>query len=307
MLRACEAKAIPIMQTKPAPTWIAAAPALFVVLWATGFIVARLSAPHVEPLTFLAIRFAIACAVLTVIAQLTGSKWPEWRQALHAVFAGVLLQSFYLGPVYWAVAHGLPAGISALIAGLQPLLTALLATKYLGETIGRRQWAGVALGFAGLILVLWPKLSFGVTGGITPITIAVCFIGTVSITIGTIYQKRYATGIDLASGSALQYAGGVAVLLIGALFLEDFRFDHTPEAWIALAWSVIVLSIGAIPLLMLLIRHGDVSRVSGLIFLVPGVAAAMAFVLFGESLTLVQIAGMAVCAAAVMLVTGKSR
>lgn len=290
-------------QTKPAPSWIAAAPALFVVMWATGFIVARLSAPHVEPLTFLTIRFAIAGTALAAIASATGSRWPDPTRAGHALIAGVLLHGLYLGPVYWAVAHGLPAGISALIAGLQPLLTALLAGRFLGERTGPLQWLGVALGFAGLILVLWPKLGLD----ITPATVAVCFIGTLAITIGTIYQKRYATGIDLASGGAWQYAGGFLVVAIGALFLEDFRFDATRDAWIALAWSVVALSIGAISLLMLLIRHGDVSRVSGLIFLVPGVAAAMAFVLFGETLTPVQIIGMAVCAGAVMLVTGRTR
>jgi drug/metabolite transporter (DMT)-like permease len=295
------------LQTSPAPSWIAGAPALFVVMWATGFIVARLSAHHVEPLTFLAIRFGLACVALTLIARLNGSVWPGRTLALRALVAGVLLQSFYLGPIYWAVTHGLPAGISALIAGLQPLLTALLAPRYLGETIDRRQWAGVALGLVGLVLVLWPKLSFDLTGGITPTTVAVCFIGTMSITAGTIYQKKYATGIDLASGTALQYAGGFAVLLIGALLFENFHFDGSRDAWIALVWSIVILSLISIPLLMLLIRHGDVSRVSGLIFLVPGVAAAMAFALFGETLTIVQIAGMAVCAAAVLLVTGKVR
>lgn len=288
---------------KPAPSWIAAAPALFVVMWATGFIVARLSAPHVEPLTFLTIRFAIAGVALAVIALVVRSAWPDARRAGHALVAGALLHGLYLGPVYWAVAHGLPAGISALIAGLQPLLTALLAGRLLGEDVTRRQWLGVVLGIAGLILVLWPKLGLD----ITPVTIAVCFIGTVAITIGTIYQKRHATGIDLASGGVWQYAGGFLVVLAGALLLEDFRFDATGHAWIALAWSVVVLSIGAISLLMLLIRHGEVSRVSGLIFLVPGVAAAMAYALFGETLTWTQIVGMAVCAGAVLLVTGKTR
>lgn len=294
-------------QTRPAPRWMVAGPAIFVVLWATGFIVARLSAPHAEPLTFLTIRFGLAGIALTVIAKISGSVWPSRKLAFRAMFAGVLLQCFYLGPIYWAVAHGLPAGISALIAGLQPLLTAVLAQRFLGETVDRRQWAGVALGFAGLVLVLWPKLSFDLTGGITPTTVAVCFIGTMSITAGTIYQKKYATGIDLASGTALQYAGGFAMLLIGALLFENFRFDQTPEAWIALVWSIVILSVISIPLLMLLIRHGDVSRVAGLIFLVPAVAAVMAYFLFDETLTPVQIGGMAVCAAAVMLVTGKLR
>ena len=292
--------------TRPsASLLVALAPAIFVVMWATGFIVARLSAPHAAPLYFLAIRFPIAGAIFAAIAFSVRAPWPGPWAAVHATTAGVLLHGGYLGPVYWAVAHGMPAGVSALIIGLQPLITAVLASFMVGERIGLRHWLGLAVGIAGVALVVWPKLDFAALG-ITPLTTAVNVMGAVSISLGTVYQKRFAAALHVASGGAWQYAGASALVLAAALVLEDFRFDGSPQAWFALAWSVIVLSLGAISLLMILIRAGEVSRVAGLIFLVPAVSAAMAYALFGETLNLVQIAGMALCAGAVLIVMRKS-
>ncbi len=288
---------------KTTPNWIAAASASFVVIWATGFIVARLSAPHVEPLTFLTIRFGIAGILLAVLALFFKARWPNHSATLHAVVAGALLHGGYLGACYWAVAHGLPAGIAALIAGLQPILTAIFAGRLLGERITPRHWAGLAVALAGVALVLAPKLRFTALDGITPATVLVMAFGALSMTLGSIYQKRHVSHVDLLTGTAWQYASAFVIVGLGALVSEDFRFDATRDAWIALGWSVIVLSIGAILLLMALIRHGDVSKVSALIFLVPAVAALMAWLLFGETLTIVQIAGMLVCAAGVLLVT----
>lgn len=291
------------MNASPARFLIAAAPALFVVMWSTGFVVARLSAPHVEPFTFLAIRFPIAGALFLAIALAMRAPWPGGRLAVHAMVAGAFLHGGYLGPVYWAVAHGMPAGVSALIVGLQPLITAILAAWLVNAAITGRHWLGLAVGIAGVALVIWPRLSLEALGGITPLTTAVNFLGAAGIAFGTVYQKRHATGLHLASGGAWQYVGASAVVILLALLLEDFGFDGSPAAWFALGWSVIVLSLGAISLLMLLIRHGDVARVSSLIFLVPGVSALMAWGLFGETLSPVQIIGMAVCAAAVLIVT----
>ena len=291
------------MNKSPAHMLITVAPVLFVLMWATGFVVARLSAPHVEPLTFLAIRFPIAGAIFFVIALIIGAPWPGHRLALHAMVAGAFLHGGYLAPVYWAVAHGMPAGVSALIVGLQPLITAILAHYMVNEHISSRHWIGLAVGIAGVGLVIWPKLSFAALGGITPLTTGVNVMGAVAIAFGTVYQKRHATGLNLASGGTWQYVGASIVVIAAALVMEDFRFDGSFNAWFALGWSVIVLSLGAITLLMLLIRHGDVGRVSSLIFLVPGVSALMAYGLFGETLTAVQILGMGVCAAAVLIVT----
>ena len=292
---------------KPAPNWIAFAPGLFVVLWATGFVVAKLSAGHVEPLTFLSIRFPIAGTLFVVIALLQQATWPNAKQAFHAVVAGALLHGGYLGPVYWAVAHGMPAGISALIVGLQPLMTTILAAAIVGEKIVARHWLGLGVGILGVGLVVWPKLALGGVAGITPATTILCVFGAFSVSLGTVYQKRFATGLNLASGGVWQYVGASLVVIAGALATEIFGFDGSSSAWFALGWSVIVLSLAAITLLMLLIRHGDVSRVSGLIYLVPAVAALMTYLLFGETLVPLQILGMAVCAGAVFIVTRKSQ
>ena len=292
--------------TKPsASLLVAMAPIIFVFMWATGFVVARFSAPHVAPLYFLAIRFPIAGAFFAAIALAARAPWPSPQAAFHAAVAGVLLHGGYLGPVYWAVAHGMPAGVSALIIGLQPLITAVFASFMVGERIGLRHWFGLAVGIAGVALVVWPKLDFA-AHGITPLTTAVNVMGAVSISLGTVYQKRFAASLHVASGGVWQYAGASALALVAAFLLEDFRFDGSPQAWFALAWSVIVLSLAAISLLMLLIRAGEVSRVASFIFLVPAVSAAMAYVLFSETLNFVQIAGMALCAGAVLIVMRKS-
>jgi drug/metabolite transporter (DMT)-like permease len=230
------------------------------------------------------------------------APWPDARHAFHAVIAGAFLHGLYLGPIYWAVAEGLPAGVAALIVGLQPLLTAFMAALILSEVINIRHWLGLAIGLAGIGLVVWPKLIFAHVGGITPLTASCAIFGAVAISFGTVYQKRFATGLHLASGGFWQYVGASLVVLLGATITQDFLFDYSIQAWGALAWAVLVLSIAAITLLMILIRQGEVSKVSGLIYLVPAVAALMTYVMFGESLVPLQILGMGVCAAAVLLV-----
>jgi drug/metabolite transporter (DMT)-like permease len=291
------------MQAAPSKTsLIALAPAVFVVLWATGFVVSKLSAGHVDPLWFLTLRFPIAGVFMLVVALQQRAPWPDATHAFHAMIAGAFLHGLYLAPIYWAVAAGLPAGVSALIVGLQPLLTAFMAALILGEVINSRHWLGLAVGLLGIGLVVWPKLIFTSVGGITPLTVSCALFGAVAISFGTVYQKRFATGLHLASAGFWQYVGASVVVLLGTLVLGEFHFDGSVQAWTALAWSVLVLSIGAITLLMMLIREGAVSRVSGLIYLVPAVAAFMTYILFGETLVPLQILGMAVCAAAVLIV-----
>ena len=281
---------------------ITAAPAVFVVLWATGFVVARLSAGHVAPVWFLGLRFPLAGSFMFCVALYQKVSWPKAPHAFHAAIAGAFMHGGYLAPIYWAVAHGLPAGVSALIVGLQPLITAFLAAWILGEQIHRRHWFGLIVGLIGIGLVISPKLHFQGVEGITLLTVGLALFGALCISFGTVYQKRFATGIPLATGGTWQYVGGSLVALVSAYFVEDFFFDNSPKAWWALGWAVIVLSVITITLMMILIREGAVSKVSSLIFLVPGVAALMTFVLFGETLTGVQILGMAVCAAAVLIV-----
>jgi drug/metabolite transporter (DMT)-like permease len=270
------------------------APPLFVVIWATGFIVARIVAPYAEPLTFLLVRYLLAILVLGILVLAARAPWPntarEWRNSL---IAGILLHGLYLGGVFWAVKNGLPAGISALIAGLQPLATGLLAVPLLGERVSPRRWAGIGIGFIGASLVVLPKLG---DGGVPPLALGVCLLAMLSITFGTIWQKRTAGMIDLRVNAIIQYLGAAAVTAPLVLLTEHGRMELTLPLLGALAWAVLGLSIGAIGLLLYLIRRGAVVGVATLLYLVPPVAAIMAFGLFGETLSLVQMAGMA-CAA----------
>jgi drug/metabolite transporter (DMT)-like permease len=276
------------------------APAVFVVLWASGFVVARLVVPFADPFAFLVLRYALASAVLGLAALALRAPWPRgataWRSGL---VAGVLLHACYLGPVFWAVKHGLPAGIAALVAGLQPLMTGVLVGPLLGERVAPRRWAGIAVGFLGALLVIGPKL--GIAGGLPPVPVLVCLLGTVSITLGTIWQKRTAASADLRTNAVAQYLGAFAVTLPVSLLLEDWVLVPAPPFWIGLFWSVFGLSIGAIGLLLVLLRRGAVAGVAALLYLVPPVSALMAFVLFGETLSPVQIAGMALASIGVAL------
>jgi drug/metabolite transporter (DMT)-like permease len=277
------------------------APPLFVLIWATGFIVARLVAPHAEPLTFLVARYGLAILVLGSFALAYRAPWPAtargWRDAL---VAGILLHGLYLGGVFWSIKHGLPAGIAALVAGLQPLATGLIVGPFLGERVSPRRWAGIGTGFLGAVLVVAPKLG-GAGDGISPLPLAVCLLAMVSITLGTVWQKRTAGAADLRTNAVVQYIGAAAATVPVALLTEEGRLDLVPSLWIGLLWAVFGLSIGAIGLLLLLIRRGAVAGVAALLYLVPPVSALMAFALFGETLTIVQIAGMAVAALGVAI------
>ncbi|CUA88964.1 Permease of the drug/metabolite transporter (DMT) superfamily [Chelatococcus sambhunathii] len=275
-------------------------PALFVVIWATGFVVARLVAPHAEPFTFLFIRYCLTIAVLGGLCLAVGAPWPRtargWRDGL---VAGVLLHGVYLGGVFWSVGHGLPAGIAALIAGMQPLLTGALAGPLIGERVSPRRWLGIITGFAGALLVLVPKL--GGVDGLAPMAVLACSLGMVSITMGTFWQKRTGAGSDLRTNAVVQFIGAALVTLPAMLLAGDMRFDPAPPALAGLAWAVVVLSIGGILLLMHLIRRGAVAGVASLLYLVPPVSAVMAFLIFGESLAPLQMLGMAIAAVGVAI------
>lgn len=280
-----------------------AAPILFVLIWATGFIVARLVAPHAEPLGFLVVRYALSAAVLALLAWIAGATWPRgvrgWRNALGV---GILMQGIYLGGVFWAVRHGMPAGLSALIAGLQPLLTAVLARPLLGERVGIRRWAGILLGAAGASLVLLPGL--GSVGAVPLPALASGLLSMVALTFGTIWQKAVGSASDLRTNLAAQFLGSLVVTLPIAALAEDGRLDGSAwQVWIGLLWAVLGLSVGAGSLLILLIRRGSVAGVASLLYLVPPVAAAMAWILFNERLAPVQMAGMALAALGVAVAT----
>lgn len=277
-------------------------PALFVALWATGFIGARYAMPWAEPFSFLAVRFLLTFGLLVVIAIPLRARMLTRRAAFDQAVAGMLMHGVYLGGVFWAIDRGMPAGLAALVIGLQPLITAIAAGRLLGEKVRPRHWAGLLVGFVGVALVLWPKLAVA-GGGVTPANTATCVIAVLGMTAGTIWQKRHGGQTDLVVGTAWQYVGGAIPMFALAFFLETGAYTLNGELVFAMLWLVLVLSVGAIFLLMFLIRHGAMSRVASLFYLVPGVTALLAWFLFGETLSAVQLAGMAIATAGVWLAT----
>jgi drug/metabolite transporter (DMT)-like permease len=291
---------------RPSTRASGALPALFIPIWATGFISARAVVPHVDPLAFTAVRFTAVALVLAGIALALRVRWPGeatgWRDP---VIAGFLMQGVYLSGVFWAVSHGLPAGIAALVGSLQPLLTALLAQPLLttllaqpllGERVSGRRALGILMGFAGTGLVLAPKLGATDPSGIPPLALAVSLLAVLALTLGTLWQKRTGGGGDLLAGATLQFVGGMACAIPLALAFGSAALDPAPVLWLGLAWAVLVNSVAGILLLLVLIRQGAVAGVAALFFLVPPVAAILGYLLFGEVLTVVQGAGMVLAA-----------
>jgi drug/metabolite transporter (DMT)-like permease len=279
-------------------------PVVFVLLWSTGFIVAKYAAPHAPPLTFLLYRFVGIIAVLVPLAWLGGAPWPRTPlQWLHVAVAGTLLQAVYLGGVWYAIAHGMPAGVSALIVGAQPLLTAVLGFT-VGERSSARQWLGLALGFAGIAMVLSDRITLA--GAEWHVT-AVNLFALAGITAGTLYQKRFCGSVDLRTGSVIQFGASFLALLPFAMATETLRVDHTMEFWLSFAWSVLGLSLAAISLLLIMIRRGRATEVASLMYLTPPVTALLAWAWFGERLGLFAWAGVFVTMAGVALVLRRSR
>ncbi|WP_244537105.1 DMT family transporter [Methylobacterium pseudosasicola] len=283
--------------TRPATLAAGALPVLFVPIWATGFISARAVIPHADPLGFTAVRFTGVAVLLALIATASRVHWPKnragWRDPM---VAGFLMQGVYLSGVFWAVSRGLPAGIAALVGSLQPLLTALLAQPLLGERVSGRRALGILLGFAGAGLVLAPKLGATDASGIPPAALAVSLLAVLALTLGTLWQKRTGGGGDLLANATLQFVGGMACAIPLALAFGHAEIDPVTPLWLGLAWAILVNSVAGILLLLALIRRGAVAGVAALFFLVPPVAAVLGYLLFGEVLTLVQVAGMAVAA-----------
>jgi len=279
-------------------------PATFVLLWATGFIGARYAMPWAEPFTFLAVRFVLAFLLLGAVMLAFGSGRLSRRAALHSVLIGMLLHGVYLGGVFWAIHQGLPAGLSALIAGLQPLVTAILAGKLLGEEIKPKHWLGLAIGFVGVVIVLSPKLG-AIGGGVTWQTLTASIIAMAGISAGTIWQKRVGAAGDLVTGTFWQYVGAAILMTIASFAFEHQQVTINGELIFAMAWLVFVLSIGAIFLLMVMIRDGAMSKVASLFYLVPAVTAVIAWLLFGEELSAIQLVGMAIATLGVGLATAQ--
>jgi drug/metabolite transporter (DMT)-like permease len=275
-----------------------AAPAIFVVLWSTGFIATKYVLHNAEPLTYLTIRMAVVVGLMAAIVAIARPRWPDGIGIAHSVVAGILVHGFYLGGTAVAIAHSIPAGLSALIPGLQPILTSTLANRWLGERVTPLQWTGLLLGLAGVVLILHNRPMSGEAGW----GWLASAVSLVSITLGTLYQRRYCGKIDWRAGNLVQYIAVTIFFAAGAWLFESNVVHWTSEFVLALAWLAVVLSIGSIGLLYWLIRRSAATSVASLFYLVPAVTAVMAFVLFGERLDTVAIAGMVACAAAVFLV-----
>ncbi|MES2602500.1 MAG: DMT family transporter [Pseudomonadota bacterium] len=275
-----------------------AAPAVFVVLWSTGFVGTKYVLAGAEPLTYLAVRMALAALLMGVIAAIYRPKWPKGADVIHSAIAGILVHGFYLGGTSVAIYHSVPAGLSALIPGLQPILTSTLANRWLGERVTPLQWTGLLMGLAGTLIVLHGRSLSGDAGWGW---LATC-VALISITLGTLYQKRYCGHIDWRTGNFIQFVSAGLLCALGAWLFETRVIVWNHEFVFCLAWLVVVLSIGSIGLLYWLIRHSAATQFASLFYLVPGVTAIMAYVLFDERLDMLSIAGMVICAAAVLLV-----
>jgi drug/metabolite transporter (DMT)-like permease len=277
------------------------APPLFIFIWATGYLVAKLAAPHADPLTFLSWRYAGVVALMLGLALAARAAWPTPRQMLHLAISGLGIQAIYLGGVWVSIRQGLPAGTAALIVNLQPVLVAA-AAPLIGERVAPRQWLGVALGLAGVVLVIWHKLTLGASFG-PPLLL--CLLSLLAITGGTLYQKRFVPHFDLRTGQVVQFAASLAVTLPLAWAVEPMRIEWNTPVLVAMAWSILVLTAGGISLMFYMLRHGRVTAVSSTMYLVPSVTSVMAWLLFGETLGVQAIAGMGVTLLGVYLVVAQ--
>lgn len=275
------------------------APFLFVFLWSTGFIGAKFGLPHADALSFLLVRYFLVIGLMTMLALATRAPWPsDPRRWFHIGVSGVLVHAFYLGGVFVAIQHGLPAGITALVVGMQPLLTAFGAGLFLHEKVTRRQWLGLALGLVGVFLVLAGKIATDAPIGAMLVPAVVALL---AITAGTLYQKKFCPSFDLRTGSVIQFLPTAAITAMAIALFGEFRIEWAPQFAFALAWLVLVLSLGAISLLNLLIRSGSAVNVASLFYLTPPTTAVIAWLLFGETLSGIALTGMGLAVGGVWL------
>ncbi len=275
------------------------APLLFVLLWSTGFIGSKYGVRNAEPFTFLALRLTVATVLLLGLAALVKSRQTLTRsQYLHASVVGVLLHGTYLSGVYYALRFGMPVGTTAVIAGLQPLISTIIARYSLKEQGSILQWVGLVLGFMGVVMVVSQK----VHTNIPTASYVAAVIGLSGTTAGTLYQKRFGNGIPLIGGTAVQYIATTAVLIPLAFAFETLKINWTGELIFTLIWLIVVLSLGAVCLLLYLIARTGIAQVTSLFYLVPPLTALEAFFLFDEKLSVLAVCGMVVVAIGVFLV-----
>ncbi len=283
--------------------WQIAAPLLFVMLWSTGFIGGKFGLPYAEPFTFLLCRYGIVTLLLLAVTVAMRAPWPaSLTQAAHIAFAGIMVNAIYIGGVFSAISQGVPSGIVSLIVGLQPLFTAVVAGRLLGEKVSGTQWGGFGLGLVGVVMVLLDKISFAAGN---PRGVLMSILALFGITVGTIYQKRFCASMDMRSGGVIQFSASTLAMALAATLCETMRIQWTANFIFALVWLVLVLSLGAISLLHVLIRRGEASRVASLFYLVPPVTALMAFLVFEERLGVTALTGMVITVIGVALAIRK--
>ncbi|MCK9380157.1 MAG: DMT family transporter [Sulfuritalea sp.] len=266
------------------------APLLFVLLWSTGFIGAKLGLPHAAPLAFLLVRYLLVLSLMTLVALAMRAPWPrDPRQWFHIGVSGLLVHAVYLGGVFVSISKGLPAGVASLVVGIQPLLTAVGAGWLLNEAVLPRQWLGLVLGFAGVTLVVSGKLGSGF--GLDALWPALAALA--GITLGTLYQKRFCHSFDWRTGAIAQFLPTAVATGAVVAFTDSYRVEWVPEFVFALTWLVLVLSVGAISLLNMLIRRGSAVNLASLFYLVPPCTALIAWLLFDERLAGMALVGMA--------------
>jgi drug/metabolite transporter (DMT)-like permease len=295
--------AVPIRSHRGPSIQAIGLPALFVVLWATGFPFAKEALLYAGPMAILSIRFAAAATLMLGVSVAGRAAWPGWRIGIHAGVVGLLMHGVYLGCVFEAMDRGLPAGVAALVVGLQPLLTACVVGPVLGERVSPIQWAGCALGLGGVALVVAEKLG-PEAASVSSVGIALVALG--GITVGMLYQRRYCQAVDLRVGAVIQYGAALVPVLVLALAVERRPLDWSWQLAGSLAWMVVVLSVATITLLWVLVRRREAVRTASLLYLVPPVAALLAWAWFGETLGPAALAGMGLAAAGVALVQRRS-
>jgi drug/metabolite transporter (DMT)-like permease len=274
---------------------------IFVLIWSTGFVIARLAMPYVEPATFLFWRFSGVLAAMAALSLVWKITWPSWSQIKHIAVAGILLQFGYLLGVWFAVRLGMTAGLVAIIVGLQPIVTAWFAA-WISEKVTLRQWIGLGFGFAGVALVVFEKIAFV---HIPLASYILAFIALFSITFGTLYQKKFCPVFDLRAGSSIQFGVSAVLCFICMCLFESGEMVWNLPVTSALLWAIFPLSIGSISLLFMMIRKGAATKVTSFLYLVPPTTAAMAWLLFGEPFTLLMAVGLCLTMTGVVLVNAR--
>ena len=276
-------------------------PALFILMWSSGYVAGKLGLPYAGPFTLIFIRFTSAALVMLLVSWLTRAAWPSKpKEYLHLAVVGFFVQALQFSGLYFGLSHGVSAGVSALVVGMMPIFTAVGAVLFLSERVTAKQVAGLAVGLLGVVIVVSNKLSFERTDWVGYVAVLVALAG---ITIGTLYQKKFCVGIDLRTAGFVQLT--VASVLAGLLAntLEGFAVEWTPMLVGASAWLSLVNSIGAVSVLFMMMRRGQASKIAGLFYLIPSVTAVMGFAVLGETLTAIQVVGFMVSAGGVYLTT----